>query len=49
MFETLRAQRMSGFRTSWFLWSDDRTAARLYSAAGFREVRRFALLRKELD
>ncbi len=44
MYETLVAQREAGFRTAWFLWSDDKTAARLYTAAGFREVRRFALL-----
>ena len=48
MYETLEAQRLAGFRTAWFLWSDDKTAARLYNAVGFREVRRFALLRKEL-
>jgi len=48
MYETLEAQRLAGFRTAWFLWSDDKTAARLYSAAGFTEVRRFALLKKEL-
>lgn len=48
MCETLRAQRLAGYRTSWFLWSDDRTATRLYNSAGFREVRRFALLKKEL-
>jgi hypothetical protein len=49
MYETLRAQRLAGFRTAWFLWSDDKTAERLYSAAGFREARRFALLNKELS
>jgi hypothetical protein len=48
MYETLNAQRLAGFRTAWFLWSDDKTASRLYSAAGFKEVRRFALLKKEL-
>jgi len=48
MYETLRAQRLAGFRTAWFLWSDDKTAAKIYSAAGFREVRRFALMKKEL-
>ena len=48
MYETLNAQRLAGFRSAWFLWSDDKTAARLYNAVGFREVRRFALLRKEL-
>ena len=49
MYETLSAQRLAGFRTAWFLWSDDKTASRLYTAAGFREVRRFALLKKELS
>ena len=48
MYQTLHAQRLAGFRTAWFLWSDDKTATRLYTAAGFREVRRFAVLRKEL-
>ncbi len=48
MYETLSAQRLAGFRTAWFLWSDDKTAARLYNAVGFREARRFALLKKEL-
>jgi GNAT superfamily N-acetyltransferase len=48
MYKTLAAQRDAGFRTAWFLWSDDKTAARIYTAAGFKEVRRFALLRKEL-
>lgn len=49
MYRTLRAQQEAGLRTAWFLWSDDRTAARLYNDAGFRIVRRFALLKKSLD
>jgi ribosomal protein S18 acetylase RimI-like enzyme len=48
MYRTLQAQRDAGLRTAWFLWSDDKTAARLYDAAGFKIVRRFALLKKEL-
>jgi GNAT superfamily N-acetyltransferase len=48
MFATLQAQREAGFRTAWFLWSDDRTAQRLYNGAGFKEVRRFALLKKSI-
>ena len=48
MFRTLQAQRDAGFRAAWFLWSDDKTADRIYNGAGFREVRRFALMRKEL-
>jgi mycothiol synthase len=48
MYKTLQAQQRSGFRSAWFLWSDDKTAERLYLAAGFRETRRYALLRKDL-
>lgn len=48
MFATLQAQRQAGFRAAWFLWSDDKTAQRLYHAAGFKETRRFALLKRSL-
>jgi mycothiol synthase len=48
MFATLQAQREAGFRTAWFLWSDDKTAQRLYTGAGFKEIRRFALLKKSI-
>jgi mycothiol synthase len=48
MFRALAAMREQGFRTAWFLWSDDATARRLYQHAGFQERRRFAVLRKEL-
>jgi ribosomal protein S18 acetylase RimI-like enzyme len=48
MFATLQAQREAGFRVAWFLWSDDKTAQRLYDGAGFKEIRRFALLKKSL-
>jgi mycothiol synthase len=48
MFATLAAQREAGFRTAWFLWSDDKTAERIYHVAGFRETRRFALVKKTL-
>ncbi len=48
MYRTLKAQRESGLRTAWFLWSDDKTADRLYNEAGFKIARRFALLRKEI-
>jgi len=48
MYATLHAQREAGFRAAWFLWSDDKAAARLYTAAGFKEVRRFALLKKSI-
>jgi GNAT superfamily N-acetyltransferase len=48
-FAVLRAMREQGLRVAWFLWSSDSTARRLYDSAGFREARRFALLRKELN
>jgi ribosomal protein S18 acetylase RimI-like enzyme len=46
--KVLRSQQEAGLRASWFLWSDDKTAARLYDNFGFKETRRFALLRKNL-
>ena len=49
MFATLEAQRDSGFRVAWFLWSDDKTAERIYNVAGFKETRRFALMKKTLE
>lgn len=48
MYRTLQAMRLQGLHTAFFMWSDDRTAERLYNAAGFTETRRFALLRKGL-
>jgi ribosomal protein S18 acetylase RimI-like enzyme len=48
MYATLQAQRAAGFRAAWFLWSDDKTAAKIYTAAGFKETRRFALMKKQL-
>ena len=48
MFATLAAQREAGFRVAWFLWSDDKTAERIYNGAGFKETRRFALMKKGL-
>lgn len=49
MWDVLAQQRERGYRCSWFLWSDDRTAEKLYHNAGFKEVRRFAVLKKELS
>lgn len=48
MWKILELQRASGFKVSWFMWSDDKTLDRLYRHAGFEIVRRFALLRKLL-
>lgn len=48
MFETLRQQAMAGYRVAWFLWSDDKTARRLYDNAHFTEARRFTVMKKSL-
>lgn len=48
MFRTLHAQREQGHAQAYFLWSDDRTARRLYDAAGFVEAHRFAVMTREL-
>lgn len=48
MFRTLLAQQHEGCAHAYFLWSDDRTARRLYNSAGFLEWRRFAVLKKLL-
>jgi mycothiol synthase len=44
---TLLEMLKKNYHAAWFLWTED-NAARLYSQVGFKEVRRFAVLRKEL-
>jgi mycothiol synthase len=44
---TLTEMLKKNFHAAWFLWTGD-DAARLYSQVGFRELRRFAVLRKTL-
>jgi mycothiol synthase len=44
---TLVEMLKKGYHAAWFLWTSDE-AARLYATCGFREVRRFAVLRREL-
>jgi len=46
---TLVGQRDAGFRTAWFLWSEERTAERLYHAFGFQTIRKFRIYSKELS
>ncbi|HRK21970.1 MAG TPA: GNAT family N-acetyltransferase [Fimbriimonadaceae bacterium] len=48
MFRTLLSQAKQGFESAYFLWSDDNTARKLYDAAGFKEARRFVVLKKAL-
>lgn len=45
---SLATMRAQGFHAAWFLWTSDR-AASLYQRAGFEEVRRFSLRRKDLQ
>jgi mycothiol synthase len=44
---TLREMLKKNFHAAWFLWTGD-DAARLYAQVGFHEVRRFAVMKKEL-
>ncbi len=44
---TLHEMLKKNFHAAWFLWTGD-DAARLYSQVGFHEVRRFAVLKKQL-
>jgi GNAT superfamily N-acetyltransferase len=48
LFKCLHAMRDKGLHNAWFLWTDDKTA-KLYMEAGFRETRRYAVMRKTLE
>ncbi|MGN6483957.1 MAG: GNAT family N-acetyltransferase [Thermomicrobiales bacterium] len=45
--EMLLAMRSKNYHTAWFLWTSDQ-AARLYAQCGFEEVRRFAVMARDL-
>jgi ribosomal protein S18 acetylase RimI-like enzyme len=45
LLKCLHSMRAKGWHNAWFLWTDDKVA-KLYAEAGFKESRRFALLRK---
>lgn len=47
LFRCLDALLAKGFHCAWFLWTG-RNAARLYELAGFRQVRQFAILQRDL-
>lgn len=49
LFRVLDGMRARGHHNAWFLWTSAESADRLYRAAGFRETRRYALLKKALD
>jgi mycothiol synthase len=44
---TLERMRQEGFHDAWVMWTDD-VAAKVYGKFGFKETRRFAMLRKTL-
>ncbi len=44
---TLDRMRTLGYHDAWVMWTDD-AAAKVYSKFGFKETRRFAILKKEL-
>lgn len=46
--QTLLEMLRKNFHAAWFLWTGD-DAARLYAQCGYHEVRRFAVLRKNLS
>lgn len=43
LFRCLASQRARGFHCAWFLWTGQ-NASRVYSLAGFRQVRQFAVM-----
>jgi len=47
LFHCLTTMLTKGFHCAWFLWTGQ-DAARLYSLAGFKQVRQFAVMKKEL-
>ena len=48
MFRTLLEMKSRGHSRAWFMWTNDSTAQRLYSPAGFKETRRFSVFKKTL-
>ena len=47
LFRCLATMLTKGFHCAWFLWTGQ-DAARLYSLAGFRQVRQFAVMKRDL-
>lgn len=45
--KTVVTMRNAGFHNAWLLWTDDK-AGRVYAKVGFKESRRYAVLKKEL-
>jgi mycothiol synthase len=47
--DALTGIRARGHGRAWFLWTDDRTADRIYRPFGFRETRRYSVVKKTLS
>lgn len=45
--KTIQTMHHRGHHSAWFLWTDDK-AAHVYQKVGFKETRRFLIMRKEL-
>jgi predicted GNAT family acetyltransferase len=48
MVKCLQTMRRKGLHNAWVLWTSEETAQKVYSRFGFKETRRFTILRKRL-
>ncbi len=48
MAKCLQMMRRKGLHNAWVLWTSDEAAQRIYHRFGFKETRRFSILRKRL-
>lgn len=48
MAKCLQTMRRKGLHNAWVLWTSEETARKVYSRFGFKETRRFSLMRKIL-
>lgn len=48
MVKCLQTMRRKGLHNAWVLWTSEETAQKVYSRFGFKETRRFAILRKQI-
>ncbi len=48
MAKCLATMRQKGLHNAWVLWTSDEAAQRVYARFGFKETRRFAILRRKI-
>ncbi len=48
MAKCLAKMRQKGHHNAWVLWTSEETAEKVYSRFGFRKIRQFAVMRKDL-